>query len=52
MLGARSRASGVINGLLMLVVLLSLGWLLDHTPIASLAGQLLVIRLNRRPRYR
>lgn len=42
-LGARSRAGGIITGLLMIVVLLSLGWLLDHTPIASLAGLLLVI---------
>jgi SulP family sulfate permease len=41
--GARSRAAGVMAGLLMLVVLLALGGVLDHTPIASLAGILLVI---------
>lgn len=42
-LGARSRAAGVITGLLMFVVLLALASLLDHTPIASLAGMLLVV---------
>jgi SulP family sulfate permease len=42
-LGARTRAAGVLTGLAMIVVLLSLGWLLDHTPIASLAALLLVI---------
>lgn len=41
--GARSRAGGVISGLLMIVALLAFGWLLDHTPIASLAGILLVV---------
>ncbi|MFO7567055.1 MAG: SulP family inorganic anion transporter [Enhygromyxa sp.] len=42
-LGARTRAAGVITGLLMIVVLLALAWLLDHTPIPSLAGLLLVV---------
>jgi SulP family sulfate permease len=41
--GARSRAAGVITGLAMLVALFALGSLLDHTPIASLAGLLIVI---------
>lgn len=41
--GARTRLSGVMNGLLMLVVLLALGPLVNHTPIASLAGLLLIV---------
>lgn len=41
--GARSRAAGVLSGIFMIVALLALGSLLDHTPIASLAGLLLVI---------
>ncbi|MCH9685940.1 MAG: SulP family inorganic anion transporter [Deltaproteobacteria bacterium] len=42
-LGARSRIAGILSGLLMIGVLLSLGAVLDHTPIASLAGLLLVV---------
>lgn len=42
-LGARSRAAGVFTGLMMILVLLVMASLLDHTPIASLAGLLLVI---------
>lgn len=42
-LGGRTRIVGVLSGLLMVVVLLSLGPVVDHTPIASLAGLLLVI---------
>lgn len=41
--GARSRLAGVFAGLLVLAVLLVAGPLVDHTPIASLAGLLLVI---------
>src|SRR5690606_28964009 len=41
--GARSRAAGVLTGLMMIVVPLLLASLLDHTPIASLAGLLLVV---------
>ena len=42
-LGAHSRLAGMISGLLMLVVLALLSPLLDHTPIAALAGLLLII---------
>lgn len=41
--GAQSRAAGVLTGVMMLVVLLAMASLLDHTPIASLAGLLLVV---------
>lgn len=41
--GAQSRLSAVFCGLTMLVVLLFLGPLVNHTPIASLAGLLLVL---------
>ncbi|NVB36766.1 SulP family inorganic anion transporter [Pseudenhygromyxa sp. WMMC2535] len=41
--GARSRASGMITGALMIVVLALAASILDHTPIASLAGLLLVV---------
>lgn len=41
--GARSRLAGAISGVLMLLVLFVLGPLVDQTPIASLAGLLLVI---------
>ncbi|HVI00669.1 MAG TPA: SulP family inorganic anion transporter [Enhygromyxa sp.] len=41
--GARTRAGGVLTGLMMIAVLLALARLLDHTPIASLAGLLLVV---------
>ncbi len=42
-IGARSRVAGILTGLLMIGVLLLLGPVLDHTPIASLAGLLLVV---------
>ncbi len=42
-LGARSRLSGVFSGLLVLGILLVAGPVVDHTPIPSLAGLLLVI---------
>jgi SulP family sulfate permease len=41
--GAKSRMAGVLSGVLMLGVLLAFGPLLDHTPIASLAGLLFVV---------
>jgi SulP family sulfate permease len=41
--GAKSRVAGMLSGVLMLAVLLGAGPLLDHTPIASLAGLLFVI---------
>lgn len=41
--GARTRMAGVLAGLLVLVVLLVAGPVVDHTPVASLAGLLLVI---------
>jgi SulP family sulfate permease len=41
--GARSRLAGMLSGLLMIGVLLAFGPVLDHTPIASLAGLLLVV---------
>jgi SulP family sulfate permease len=42
-MGARSRMAGVFSGLLMLVVLLTLGPVVDHTPVACIAGLLMVI---------
>jgi len=42
-IGAVSRVSGVLNGLMMAGVLLALGPVLNHTPIASLAGLLFVV---------
>lgn len=42
-LGGRTRLVGVFSGVLMVIVLFSLGPVVDHTPIASLAGLLLVI---------
>ncbi len=41
--GARTRLSGIMTGAMMLVVLLSLGPLLNHTPVASLAGLMFVV---------
>ena len=41
--GARTRASAVLTGVMMLGVLLLLASFLDHTPIASLAGTLMVV---------
>lgn len=41
--GAKSRVAGMLSGVLMLGVLLGLGPVLDHTPIASLAGLLFVV---------
>ncbi len=44
--GARSRLAGVYSGLMMGVVLLGLGPVVSHTPIAALAGLLLVVALD------
>ena len=41
--GAHTRLAGAFSGLMMLLVLLVLGPLVDETPIASLAGLLLVV---------
>ncbi|MBV1858751.1 MAG: SulP family inorganic anion transporter [Nannocystaceae bacterium] len=41
--GARTRLSGVLGGLMMLAVLATLGPLLNHTPVASLAGLMFVV---------
>jgi len=41
--GARSRMAGVLSGVLMIGVLLAFGPVLDHTPIAALAGLLFVV---------
>ena len=41
--GAKTRLSGIITGALMIVVLLALGPVLDHTPLASLAGLMFVV---------
>ena len=44
--GAESRYSGVIAGVLMLLVLLVFGPVVNHTPIAALAGLLLVVAVD------
>lgn len=41
--GARTRMAGILGGVMMLLTLLTLGPLLNHTPVASLAGLLFVI---------
>ena len=41
--GARTRMAGVFGGLMMLVALLTLGQVLNHTPVASLAGLMFVV---------
>ncbi|MEL6342114.1 MAG: SulP family inorganic anion transporter [Myxococcota bacterium] len=41
--GAKTRLSGSISGVFMLVVLLILGPTMNHTPIAALAGLLLIV---------
>jgi SulP family sulfate permease len=41
--GAKSRLAATLSGVMMLVVLFVLGPLVDQTPIASLAGLLLVV---------
>jgi len=45
-LGAQSRLSGVYAGMMMLVVLLVLGPVVNHTPIAALAGLLVVVAIG------
>ena len=44
--GGQTRMSGVFTGALMLGVLLVLGPVLDHTPVAALAGLLVVVALD------
>lgn len=41
--GARTRVAGILSGLFMLGVLIAFGPFLDHSPVASLAGLLLVV---------
>ena len=41
--GARSRLAGVFSGILVLLAILSLGPLINYTPIAALAGLLMVV---------
>jgi SulP family sulfate permease len=41
--GARTRLSGMLSGIMMLAVLLVLGPILNRTPIAALAGLLIVV---------
>ncbi|MCB9778652.1 MAG: SulP family inorganic anion transporter [Alphaproteobacteria bacterium] len=43
LLGARSRLAGVFGGALVLIVIAVAGPVVDHTPVASLAGLLMVI---------
>lgn len=41
--GARTRLSGVLGGVMMLIALATLGSVLNHTPVASLAGLMFVV---------
>ena len=41
--GARTRLSGIVTGVLLLVVLVSLGSILNHTPVACLAGSMFIV---------
>lgn len=41
--GAKTRLAGALNGVAIVVVLLAFGPMLDHTPIASLAGLMFVV---------
>ncbi len=45
-LGARTRLAGVSSGAVVLLVLLFLGPIVDHTPVPTLAGLLLVIAMD------
>lgn len=42
-MGARTRLAGVLAGVFVLVVLLGLGPVVDHTPVAAVAGLILVV---------
>jgi len=44
--GARTRLAGILSGVAMLGVLVAFGPFLNHTPIASLAGLLLVVAFD------
>lgn len=44
--GAKTRMAGVFGGLMILVVLLAFGSTLDHTPIPSLAGLLILVAVD------
>lgn len=41
--GAQTRMAGVLGGIMMLAALATLGQLLNHTPVASLAGLMFVV---------
>ena len=41
--GARTRMAGVLGGLMMLAALVTMGQVLNHTPVASLAGLMFVV---------
>jgi SulP family sulfate permease len=41
--GAKTRASGVLAGVMMVAVLLSLASLFDHTPLSCIAGVLMIV---------
>jgi len=45
-IGARTRLAGVFSGVMVFLVILVAGPLVDHTPIATLAGILIVIAWN------
>ncbi|HHO53831.1 MAG TPA: SulP family inorganic anion transporter, partial [Deltaproteobacteria bacterium] len=45
-LGARTRLSGVLSGLMVLLVPLSIGPLIDYTPIAALAGTIVIVAID------
>jgi SulP family sulfate permease len=44
--GASTRVAGILSGLLMVVVLLFMGPVLNYTPVAALAGLLLIVALD------
>ncbi len=44
--GAQTRLAGMIGGVMMLVALATLGQLLNHTPVASLAGLMVVVAVD------
>lgn len=44
--GAKSRVAGILGGVMVLAVLMAFGSVLDGTPIASLAGLLVVVAVD------
>lgn len=45
-LGARTRLAGILTGLMVLLVPLSIGPLIDYTPIAALAGTIVIVAVD------